>query len=159
MVLKSNHCCQKTGQWKTWCGNRTVTRKSSISELYSTLCSGAWHFWNLDKYHCFIVIVLHISIWEGGLELCLGGANPTKGPPWWWLVYAAKLRACFLMQLTRKSTKVMQYVKLAREDMWNFLFTSMTGTKVIQRIQVSNLLWGKICAGTILLSSKHNWLK
>jgi len=34
----------------------------------------------------------------------------------------------------------MQYVKLAREDMSNFLFTSMTGTKVIQCIQVSTLL-------------------
>jgi len=53
----------------------------------------------------------------------------------------------------------MQYVKLAREDMSNFLFTSMTGTKVIQRIQVSTLLRGKICAGTILPSFEHNWLK
>jgi len=53
----------------------------------------------------------------------------------------------------------MQYVKLAREDMLNFLFTNMTGTKVIQRIQVSTLLRGKICAGTILPSFEHNWLK
>jgi len=41
----------------------------------------------------------------------------------------------------------------------NFLFTSMTGTKVIQRIQVSTLLRGKIYAGTILPSFEHNWLK
>jgi len=39
---------------------------------------------------------------------------------------------------------------IAREDMSNFLFTSMTGTKVIQRIQVSisasrqNLCWNYI---------------
>ena len=67
----------------------------------------------------------------------------------------------------------MQYVKLAREDIfsvykhfvykvlaredifsvykhyvYSFLFASMTGTKVIQRIQVSTLLPGKFCAGT-----------
>jgi len=53
----------------------------------------------------------------------------------------------------------MQYVKLPREDMSNFLFTSMTGTKVIQRILVSILLRGKICAGTILPLFEHNWLK
>jgi len=41
---------------------------------------------------------------------------------------------------------------LQREDMSKFLFTSMTGTKVIQRIQVSTLLGGKIYAGTILPS-------
>jgi len=70
-----------------------------------------------------------------------------------------KTLACFLIQLTRKSAQVMHYVKLAREDMPNFLFTSMTGTKVIQRIQVSTLLRGKICAGTILPSFEHNWLK
>jgi len=46
----------------------------------------------------------------------------------------------------------MQYVKLAREDMSNFLFTNMTGTKVIQHIQVlSILLRGKICAGRQLV--------
>ena len=53
----------------------------------------------------------------------------------------------------------MQCVKPGREDMSNFLFTSMTGTKVIQRIQVSTLLQGKICAGTILPSFEYNWLK
>jgi len=53
----------------------------------------------------------------------------------------------------------MQYVKLAREDISNFLFSSMIGTKVIQRIEVSTLLRGKICAGTILPSFEHNWLK
>jgi len=53
----------------------------------------------------------------------------------------------------------MQYVKLAREDMPNFLFTSMTGTKVMQRIEVSVLLRDKMCAGTILPLFKHNWLK
>jgi len=33
----------------------------------------------------------------------------------------------------------MQYVKLGREDMSNFLFESMTGTKVMQRNQVSSV--------------------
>ena len=53
----------------------------------------------------------------------------------------------------------MQYVQLAREVMSNFLFTSMTGTKVTQRVQVFTLLRGKICAGTILPSFEHNWLQ
>jgi len=37
MVLKSNHCYQRNGQWKAWCGNRTITRKCSIRGLY--ICS------------------------------------------------------------------------------------------------------------------------
>ena len=45
----------------------------------------------------------------------------------------------------------MHYVKLAREDMSNSLFTSMTGTKVIQRIQVSTLLRGKSVLGLVCL--------
>jgi len=53
----------------------------------------------------------------------------------------------------------MQYVRLGREDMSNSLFTSMTVTKVIQRNEVSVLLRGKICAGTISPSFEHNWLK
>jgi len=53
----------------------------------------------------------------------------------------------------------MQYVKLAREYMSNFLFTSMTGTNVIQRIQVSTLFRGKTSAETILPLFEHNWLK
>ena len=42
-------------------------------------------FWNLNKHHCFIV--LHISICEGGLEFCFGGAKPTKGPRGDWTVW------------------------------------------------------------------------
>jgi len=30
MVLKSHHCYRRNGWWKACCGNRTVTRKSSI---------------------------------------------------------------------------------------------------------------------------------
>jgi len=40
MVLKSNQCYRRNGYWKAWCGNRTVTRKSSMGALH--LCSGAW---------------------------------------------------------------------------------------------------------------------
>jgi len=100
MVIKSNHCCQKNGQWKTCCGNRTVTSKSSIGELYSTFVQWGLTFWNLNKHHCFIV--LYISIWEGGLELCFGRAKPTKDPVVTGL--CGKTSAWFLMQLTRKST-------------------------------------------------------
>jgi len=80
---------------------RTVTRKSSIGELYSTCVQWGLTFWNLNKHHCFIV--LHISIWEGGSELFSGGAKPTKGPPWW-LDCVAKLQLGFQMQLARKRT-------------------------------------------------------
>jgi len=34
MAIKSNHCYQRNGEWKAWCGDRTVTRKSSIGRLY-----------------------------------------------------------------------------------------------------------------------------
>jgi len=30
MVLKSNRSYQRIGYWKAWCGNRIITRKSSI---------------------------------------------------------------------------------------------------------------------------------
>jgi len=86
MVLKSKHCCQKNGQWKTWCGNRTVTRKSSIGELYSTfdLCSVAWHseIWtNITILYCFIFK------FGGGLELCFGGLSPPKAPRGDWTMW------------------------------------------------------------------------
>jgi len=91
MVLNSNHCCQKNGQWKTvWQQNRH--QKLSIGELYGTFVQWGLTFWNLNKHHCFIV--LHISIWKGGSELCFGGAKPTKGPPWW-LDCVAKLQLVF----------------------------------------------------------------
>ena len=99
--------------------------------------------------------MFHISILEGGLELCFGGAKPTKAPRGDWTVW----QNFSLLFNATDLEKVMQYVKLAREDMPNFLLTSMTGTKVIHRIQVSTLLRGKICAGTILPSFEHNWLK
>jgi len=34
MALKSNHCYQKNGLLKAWCGNRTVSRTSYIRRLY-----------------------------------------------------------------------------------------------------------------------------
>jgi len=57
MVLKSNHCYHRNGSWKAWCGNRTVTRKSSIEGFYicavgldilkfeqTSLFYSAWYF-------------------------------------------------------------------------------------------------------------------
>jgi len=49
-------------------------------------------------------MVLHISINWGGLELCFGGAKkPNKASPVA-MGLCGKTSACFLMQLTRKST-------------------------------------------------------
>jgi len=58
MVLKSNHCYQRIGYCKTWCGNRTVTRKPSIGKGGFTFVQWGLTFWHLNKHHCFIV--LHI---------------------------------------------------------------------------------------------------
>ena len=66
-----------------WQQNRH--QKVSVGELYSTFLQWGSTFWNLNKHHCFIV--LHISIWERGLELCFGGAEPTKGPRGYWTVW------------------------------------------------------------------------
>jgi len=85
MVLKSYHCCQKNGQWKTWCGNRTVTRKSSIGELYSTFVQQGLTFWNFNKHHCFVV--LHISIWVGQWSFVSEGLSPPKAPRGDWIVW------------------------------------------------------------------------
>ena len=67
----------KKWSMKNLCGNRTVTRKFSIGELYSTFVQWGLTFWNLNKHHSFIV--LHISIWAERLELCFRAAKP-KGP-------------------------------------------------------------------------------
>jgi len=40
MVLKTDHCYQRNGEWKAWCDNRPVTRKV-FYRLH--LCRGAWH--------------------------------------------------------------------------------------------------------------------
>jgi len=61
MVIKSNHCYRRNGYWKALCGNRTVTRKSSIGGF--AFVQWGLTFWILNKYYCFIVF--HISIWGG----------------------------------------------------------------------------------------------
>jgi len=66
-----------------WQQNRH--QKVSIRELYSAFVQWGLTFWNLNKHHCFIV--LHISIWEGGLELCFGEAKPPKAPRGDWTVW------------------------------------------------------------------------
>jgi len=45
--------------------------------------------------------VLHISTW-GAWTFCFGGAKPPKAPMV--VCLCGKTSACFLMQLTRKST-------------------------------------------------------
>jgi len=79
MVLKSNHCCQKMANEKLG-----VATESSPESLYrgalQYICAVGLDILKFKQTSLFIV--LHISIWEGGLELCFGGAKPTKGPPW-----------------------------------------------------------------------------
>ena len=74
-----------------------------------------------------------------------------------------KSSACFLIQLTRKSSLLRLCNMSSLQHMSSFLFISMTGRKVAQRIQavVYSASWGKTCAGTICLHLKfeHNWLK
>jgi len=92
----------------------------------------------------------------GGLELFSEGLSPPKAPRGDWTVWqdfsllfnpidSEKYSGYAIYKLERR------YVKLS--------VTNMTGTKVIQRIQVSTLLRGKICAGTIFPSLNTIWLK
>jgi len=85
---------------KVWCGNRTVTRKSSIEGLY--ICEVALDILKSEQISLFYSDS-YFNL--GGLELCFGGAIPAKSTP---VVtgLCSKTSACFLMQLTRKSTYV-----------------------------------------------------
>ena len=90
-------------------------------------------FWNLNIHHCSIV--LHISI-RGWLQLCFGGVKPTKDSPW--------LRHCVAklqFALCNWFAKVLRLRnKSSLQDMSNYLFMSMAGPKVEQRIKVVSIL-------------------
>jgi len=104
-------------------------------------------------------MVLHISIpggWACRLELCFGGAKQTKdahGDGTVWQSFSLLFNAI-------DSEKYRLRDMSSLEGMSNFLFTRVTRPKVSQRIQiVLSASWSKTCAGTIMLSFEHNWLK
>jgi len=75
----------------------------------------------------------------GGLELCLGGLSPPK--PHMATAMCCKTSASSLMQLTMKSRLLSLCDMSNMQGMSSFLYASMTGPKVAQRIQaVSTLL-------------------
>jgi len=80
--------------------------------------------------------VLHISIW-GGFELCFGGAKPTKPPPWPWDC-VTKRQLAFWCNWLGNLLRLRDMSSL--QDMWNFLFISMTRPKMAKRIQVVSIL-------------------
>jgi len=69
-----------------------------------------------------------------------------------------KILACYLMQLTQK-TQVTRYVKLARYVKVSVYKhdRAQSGTTPSGSIYYASC--GKTCAGTILPSFEHNWLK
>jgi len=73
MVWKSNHSYQRIGYWKAWCGNRTVTRKSSIGLRLGGLyiCAVGLDILKFEQTSLFYSAYLN----SGGLELCFGGAK------------------------------------------------------------------------------------
>jgi len=78
MVLKTNHCYQRNGWWKAWCGNRTVTRKSSIVGL--CICAVGLDILKFEQTSLFYSSS-YFNLGRG-LQLCFGKAKPTKAPPW-----------------------------------------------------------------------------
>jgi len=85
-------------------------------------------FRNLNK-------LFHISIW-GGLELCFGGAKPTKAPRGdgtVWQNFSLVFNAI-------DSKKYLGYEICQACKICQTLFISMTGPKVAQRIQVVSIL-------------------
>ena len=103
-------------------------QKVSIGELYSTFVFVQWGltFWNLNKHHCFIV--LHISNWEGGLEICFGGGKPTKGPPWW-LDCVAKLQLAFKSNWLGKVLRLCNMSSLQETICQTFCLQAWQGPK------------------------------
>ena len=80
--------------------------------------------------------MLHISV-LGDLELCFGGAKPTKSPHV--EGQCSETSACFLMQLTRKRRLHGLRDIPSLQDMSNFLFKH-DRAQTSQRIQVVPIL-------------------
>jgi len=70
----------------------------------------------------------------GGLELCFGGAKPTKSPPWGWDC-VAKLQLAFECNCLGNVLRLRDMSSL--QDMSNFLFISMTGPKVVLQLEMA----------------------
>ena len=123
MVSKSNHCYKNNGQWKSWCGNRTATRKSSIGELY--ICAMGLDILKFEQTLFYNASYFNLG---GVLELCFRGDKPTKARLWQ-LDCVAKLQHTFQCNWLGKVLGLCNMSSL--QYMSNFLFISMTGTKLI----------------------------
>ena len=98
-------------------------------------CIGAWHsqIWtNITVLWCFIFQ------FEGTWSFVSEGISPTKPPPPYQRDCAAKLQLAFECNWLAKVLRGRDMSSL--RDMSNFLFISMTGPKVAQRIQVVSIL-------------------
>ena len=80
--------------------------------------------------------MLHIKI-RGGSEFCFGGVKPIKDHPWP-RDCVAKLQFAFECHWLGKVLRL--YDMSSLQNMSYFLFMSMTGPKVAQRIQVVSIL-------------------
>ena len=133
-----------------------ATEQNCHQKLFHRFVQWGLTFWNLNKHHCFIVF--HISIW-GCLELCFRGVKPIKalrGDRTVWQNFSLLFDAIdsekylgymiFQVKLVRYVTLFVYKHDRAQSG------TTSSGT-------VYSASWGKTCAGTILPSFKHNWLK
>ena len=80
MVLKSNHCCQKNGQWKLGVATEP-SPESPYRGALQYICAMGLDILKFEPTSLFY----SASYFDlgGVLELCFGEAKPTKGPPWW----------------------------------------------------------------------------
>ena len=156
MVLKSNHSYQRIGYWKPWCGNGTVTRKSStglrLGGLY--ICAVGLDILNFEQTSLFYSAYLN----SGGLELCFGGAkSPSKTSHGYGTVWQ---NFSFLLNATdSEKYLVTRYVKLARYVKLSVYEHDRAQSGTTHSGSVYSASWGNTCAGTILPSFEHNWLK
>ena len=137
--------------WNRWIGYGGKNACSSSSVRHTRSClSDLWDSQSnanpitdqCKEGNCYIVT--HISIW-GAWSSVSEGLNPPKPPLPWRRDCVAKL------QLAVQCNWLGKVLRL--RDMWNFLFISMAGPKVSQRIQVvvpillheAKPVWGLFC--------------
>jgi len=134
---------------KSLVGQQSVTRKSSIGGLYS--CAMGLDILKFEQTSLFY----SASYFNGGAWSFVLEGLITSKPPW--------LQGCVAkLQLAFQCNWLGICDMSSLQDMSNFLFISMTGPKVAQCNHVVSVYfasWGKTCAGIILPSFEHSWLK
>jgi len=99
MVLKSNHCYQRIGYWKAWCGNRTVNQKVFYRLEGFCICAVGLDFLKFEQTSLFYSASYLNS--GGDWSFVSEGLSPSKTPMATGL--CGKTSICFLMQLIPKS--------------------------------------------------------